>query len=186
MAKLDVTGNNLELESHINDMRDRNIVKVPESVFKHKLLPLAVARYSNIDTELPLTHWQAVTGESPTNGVAVTRNGVVLFETPPLILTPTISFDTDSILTRVKEAERNTANGVPNDDIIDESMGANIRVNKIGAALTTWIHIFRLYGIKLDIIEDADDTSAESDSTPVEDVEVKHDDRWDDEDGEYL
>lgn len=179
---------NDELTALISTEKKSKIVDIDEDVFKHRLLPLAVARYSNVDYEIELTHWQAVTGESPYHGVRVIRNGMPLYTTPPLILTPKVSFDGASLLDNLKDAEKREKSGLPAGDIMDEEkLKPSLSITSLSQALNTWVYIFRLYGIKL--------IPLSPDGTPTEEPKVAKvlpdttspSDSWeDDDDGDIL
>ena len=153
MASNKLQNINDELSELLSAKQRDAIITVSEETFRHKLLPLAVARYSNVDYDIELTHWQQVTGQLPTNGVRVMRGSKELFITPPLILTPELTFGT-SLLTRLKEAEKRESSGLPKGELMDkESLKPNLSVRHLSDALSKWVLIFRLYGIVLDIVD---------------------------------
>lgn len=177
----------MALQDAIGKERAKKIVDVDEEVFKAKLLPLAVARYSNTEYDVELTHWQNITGAAPTFGVNVMRNGEYLYTTPPLILSPRIEFNGESLLSRMNESSRNDQLGLAKMETMDSDvMKPEVEVIGLQSALMTWISIFQLYGIKLVVNDDSKDDSTDEpvavqEPTPTQEMEFE-----DDEDGEIL
>ncbi len=148
---------NDEIGPLIEEQLRGRIVEVSEETFRRKLLPIAVARYTNVEHDIELTNWQAITGEEPTFGVRVMRGKECIFTTPPLILKPEIKFEGSTLLERLKTAEAREKQGLPKGDIMDgEALKPNLTIKDLGAALNTWVLIFRYYGIRL-IPKDAED-----------------------------
>ena len=180
---------NDELGGLISDERKKKVVDIQEEVFRRKLLPVAVSRYSNIDREIDLTHWQAITGESPTYGVRVMRGSEFLFETPPLILSPEVTFEGGALLRRLKEAERLEKAGLPKGDLMDaDKLKPSLRVKGLQQALITWVYIFRYFGIVLDPVDDDGNVISSSveniENSPSEPTEKTNMGQWDDDDEE--
>lgn len=148
-----------------------NVKTVSESQFKHRLLPLAVMRYTTVDFEgeVDLTHWQTVTGVSPIYGVKVIKNGEVYFETPPLVLSPEITFEGESILERVNMVQKAERTGNTAGDVMDQSLMKPIfKTRGLSDAVHAWLLIFRLYGIHVVPSEQVN----ESDENQVKDADI--------------
>lgn len=146
---------NNELGDLIQQQRKKLIVDVDEHTFRHRLLPLAAARYSNVDKEIDLTHWQAITGRSPTHGVRVIRDGIPLFTTPPLILSPEMSFQGKDLNTAIREAEKRERAGFPKGELMDKDvLQPHLQVKGLASSLTTWVLILRFYGIHLQVVDE--------------------------------
>lgn len=160
MTQLD---QNDELARLIREVHDDRLATVDEEVFKRKLLPLAVARYSNVDYEIDLGHWQLVTNKAPTLPVKVTRNGKHLFTAPPLILSPSLEFKGSSLIEELKAAEKARQSGLVDREVMDsERLQPLLTVNNLNDAITCWMYIFAFYGIKLVPIDDKADDSTDT------------------------
>lgn len=140
----------------------KNVVAVSEEVFRRRLLPLAVSRYTSIDFEedIELTHWQQTTGNAPYYGVKVMRGGEVYLETPPLILSPEITFEGESILERVNAVQKAERTGNTAGDVMDSKLMQPIfKTRGLSDAVHAWLLIFRLYGIHVVPKDDETDSS---------------------------
>lgn len=195
MAQYDGALVNSELQDAIGKLSKENIVEVDIEVFRRKLLPLAVSRYSNIDVELDLRHWEATTGKPPYHGVRVMKNGKELFETPPLILTPRITLKGESIASSLQAARIEERNGMPKKDVLDSDVSTPVvEIPRSADAISTWVYIFKYFGVVLTIIGD-DEMNEPNDTdldqpTVGEDGDVEMDggvfrgEQWDDDEDE--
>ena len=177
-----------EFDVQINKIEQNQIVDVTESVFVSRLLPLALSRYVNIGEELHLGHWKAITGKKPTYGVRVRRPDGTSFVTPPLVLSPEVTFQGDSLLARLNEADAASSAGKPPVEVMDaDALRPSFKTRGIGPALNAWLLIFKLYKIKLVPLTDEEkETGIINVDTPTPDVETNDQVIYDDEEGEVI